>query len=365
MPSGVGAPRRAARAFAAITLGVAGLAILAVPAEAQQEPTGGIEIVKVEIGGVAPATFEVTGPGLTVPAILQADVVAQNTPTPALPALPPLTPGTYVITETAPVDPSGQSVWELTSVDCGGVPFTRNENSIQIDVVDEMITCTFTDEVTRAAILGLKLVTGDTSSWVRPAQFHITCSGPDFELDIDIEPPVGPGGPGTYVIGQGSIPPGTCTISEIDTGSDGSVFVTMVMTNRGVPIAFGNTSLTFTSHAGDDLVLSVTNVFSRGPRPDQPSPDPGATTTIAGGSTTTTTAATTTTATTVPDGGATTTSGGAPTSSAPTTTAPQLPVTGSLAGGLIVFALVAMIGGFFLVARTRRPAEVRVEDRRD
>ena len=74
--------------------------------------------------------------------------------------------------------------------------------------------------MTRAAIQGIKLVTGDTSSWIRPAQFHITCSGPDFELDIDIEPPVGPGGPGTYIIGQGSIPPGTCTISETDTGSD-------------------------------------------------------------------------------------------------------------------------------------------------
>ncbi len=177
-----------------------------------------------------------------------------------------------MITETAPADENGQSVWELTDIDCGGVGFTRNGNSIELTVTDAVITCTFTDEVTRAEIQGIKTVVGDTSSWVRPAQFHITC--PDIQLDIDIEPPVGPGGPGTYIIGQGSIPPATCTISEIDTGSDGSVFVTMTMTNHGVPIAFGSTSLTFTSHAGDDLVLSVTNVF---PAPDTGSarPRPG------------------------------------------------------------------------------------------
>jgi hypothetical protein len=361
MPSGVGACVRAVRAFAAIALVVAGLAILAAPAGAQEEPTGGIEIVKVEIGGIAPATFEVTGEEFG-PAFLQANVLAPNTPTPATPALPPLTPGTYVITETAPVDPTGQSVWELTAVDCGGVPFIRTENSIQIDVADEIITCTFTDTVTRAAIEGIKFVFGDTSSWVRPAQFHITCSGPDFELDIDIEPPVGPGGPGTYSIGQGSLPPGTCTISEIDTGSDEGVAVTMVMTNHGITIASGTTSVTFTSHAGDNLLLNVTNGFT-GVRPGQPGQDPGATTTVAGGSTTTVAGGSTTTtipggatttATTVPGGGATTTSGGATTTSAAATTVPQLPVTGSLAGGLTVFALVAMVGGVVLVARTRR-----------
>ncbi len=92
---------------------------------------------------------------------------------------------------------------------------------------------------TRAAILGQKIVTGDTSTWTRPAQFHITC--PALQLDIDIEPPVGPGGPGTYIIGQGSIPPATCTISEIDTGTDSTVQVSMVMTNHGVPIASGTT----------------------------------------------------------------------------------------------------------------------------
>ncbi len=361
MPSGVGAPRRrAARAVAGITLIVSGLAALTVPAGAQAAPTGGIDILKVEIGGVTPATFEVTGPGIAGTATLTATVVAEGTPTPALPDLPPLIPGDYVITETAPADENGQSVWELTDIDCGGAPFTRNGNSIVLTVADEVIACTFTDRVTRAAILGQKIVTGNTSSWIRPARFHITC--PDIQLDIDIEPPVGPGGPGTYIIGQGSIPPATCTISEIDTGSDGSVFVTMEVTNHGLLIASGGTSVTFTSHAGDDLVLRVTNLFLAGV-PGQRSQEPGTTTTVAGGSTTTTTAATTTTATTVPGSGATTTTGGAATTTsgggaaatpAPPTTAPQLPITGTPTAGLIVFALVALIGGLTLVARSRR-----------
>lgn len=366
MLSGVGAARRrAARAFAGITLIVSGLAALTGPAGAQAAPTGGINVEKVEIGGVAPATFEVTGPGIIGTATLTANVVAENTSTPALPALPPLTPGVYVITETAPVDENGQSVWELTDVDCGeGVEFLRTGNSIQVTVADGAITCTFTDEVTRAAIQGIKTVVGDTSPWIRPARFHITC--PNIQLDTDIEPPVGPGGPGTYSISilQGSIPPAACTISEIDTGTDVSVTVTMVVTNHGVPIASGMSSVTFTANAGDDLVLHVSNAFpTRRPGPDQPGQDPGATTTIAGGSTTTTTAGTTTTATTVPGGGTTTVpggggttvpSGGAAATPAPATTPPELPVTGSLAGGLIVFALVAMIGGLTLVARTRR-----------
>jgi LPXTG cell wall anchor motif len=355
----VGAPRRrVARTVTATLVVFFGLVITSARAGAQAAPTGGIDILKVEIGGVVPATFEVTGPGITGIATLTANVVAEDTPTPALPALPPLTPGTYVITETAPADENGQSVWELTGIDCGGAPLTRNGNSITITVADEIITCTFTDEVTRAAIQGIKTVVGDTSSWIRPAQFHITC--PDIQLDIDIEPPVGPGGPGTYIIGQGSIPPATCTISEIDTGSDASVSVTMVVTNHGVPIASGGSSVTFTSNVGDDLVLQVTNGFpTRRAGPEQPGQDPGATTTVAGGSTTTTTGGATTT--TLPGGGATTTSGGATTTSgggaatsSPATTAPQLPVTGTPTAGLIVFALVALIGGITLVARTRR-----------
>ena len=339
MPSGVGAPRRrAARAVAGITLIVLGLAAPTLPAGAQAEPSGGIIIEKVEIGGIAPATFDVTGPGITGTRNLVANVEAVGTPTPAVPALPPLTPGVYVITETAPADENGQSVWELTNIDCGGAGFVRNGNSIELTVTDAVITCTFTNTVTRGSILGLKIATGGTSSWVRPAQFHITCSGPNFELDIDIEPPVGPGGPGTYVIGQGSLPPGTCTISETDTGSDFPPTVTMVVTNHGLPIAVGNLSVTFTAHAGDDLVLRVTNAFlASGP----PAQEPGTTTTIAGGTTTTTATTTTTTATTVPGGGTTTVPGGGATTvpgggagatQAPATTTPQLPVTGSLDG---------------------------------
>ena len=151
---------------------------------------------------------------------------------------------------------------------CGGQQMQVQGNSVQVDVADTVIACTFTNTVTRAAILGLKIVTGDTSTWTRPAQFHITC--PELELDIDIEPPVGPGGPGTYTIGQGSIPPATCTISEIDTGSDSNVQVSMVIANHGVPIASGATAVTFTSHAGDDLVFTVRNTFLVLARPSCP-----------------------------------------------------------------------------------------------
>ncbi len=353
MPSGVGAHLTLVRAVISVVIVAAGVSVFAAQAGAQAAP-GGIAIDKVEIGGTAPATFEVTGPGITGTTTLQADVLAENTPTPALPALPPLTPGTYTITETAPADENGQSVWELTSVVCGGQQMQVQGNSVQVDVADTVIACTFTDTVTRAAILGQKIVTGDTSTWTRPAQFHITC--PALELDIDIEPPVGPGGPGTYIIGQGSIPPATCTISEIDTGSDSNVQVSMVIANHGVPIASGTTAVTFTSHAGDDLVLTVRNTFFGLARPELPE-QATTSTTIAGGSTTTTTAASTTTTLVVvqtlpvfpPETPPTT----APTSSAPTT-APSLPTTGSPTGGLLVAALVAMLAGLALVARTRR-----------
>ncbi len=169
MPSGVGAPLRAARIVIAASLAAASIAILATPAHAQAAPpTGGIVINKIEIGGTAPATFEVTGPGITGTATLLANVVAENTPTPALPALPLLIPGTYTITETAPVDENGQSVWELTSVVCDGEEIPVQGNSVQVVVADAVISCTFTDTVTRSEILGLKVVSGDTSTWTRP-----------------------------------------------------------------------------------------------------------------------------------------------------------------------------------------------------
>ena len=169
MPSGVGAPLRAARIVIAASLAAASIAILATPAHAQAAaPTGGIVIKKTEIGGTAPATFEVTGPGITGTATLLANVVAENTPTPALPPLPLLIPGTYTITETAPVDENGQSVWELTSVVCDGEEIPVQGNSVQVVVADAVISCTFTDTVTRSEILGLKVVTGDTSTWTRP-----------------------------------------------------------------------------------------------------------------------------------------------------------------------------------------------------
>ena len=127
----------------------------------------------------------------------------------------------------------------------------------------------------------------------------------------------------------------------------------MVVANHGVQIASGTTAVTFTSHAGDDLVLTVRNNFPTVVRPELPEQ---ATTTVAGGSTTTTTVASTTTTVVVvqtlpviPETPPTT----AAPSSAPTT-APSLPTTGSPTGGLVVGALLAMLAGVALVARTRR-----------
>ena len=84
---------------------------------------------------------------------------------------------------------------------------------------------------------------------------------------------MGPGGPGTYVIGQGTIPPATCTISETDTGSDGFVQVSMIVIDDGILVATGTTSVTFTSVAGGDLVIRVTNAFALPERPEQPARD--------------------------------------------------------------------------------------------
>jgi LPXTG-motif cell wall-anchored protein len=350
----------------------AGLAVLATPAHAQAAPTGGIAIDKIEVGGTAPASFTVTGIDVQFNATVVANVVAENTPTPALPALPPLENGTYQIQEIAPIDQNGQSAWDLTSIVCdGGNQQDVGFGIVQVTVDDELITCTFTDELTRATILGLKLVTGNTSTWTRPAQFHITC--PEFQLDIDIEPPVGPGGPGTYTIGQGSLPPATCTITETDTGSDAPVIVASFVTNHGILIAAGANAVTFTSAAGDELVVTFSNQFPPigAGEPTQPRERPeqgsGATTTTAtGGSTTTTTTVpgggttttvpgggATTTPTTTPGGGATTTAS-APATAAPTTAPQELPTTGDSAGTLIAAALGIMVLGLTLIARTRR-----------
>ena len=366
MPSGVGARVRAVRAVTATAVVAACLAILAAPAHAQAAPS--LTIQKVAIGGSTTATFEVVGPGIDGTATLTADAIEGGQPAEAGPPLSGLEiGGNYLITEVEPQE--GISAFELTSIECSdGTEVTGGARSVLVQITDENpnITCTFTNEVTRSAILAIKNVVGNTSSWTRPAQFHITC--PEFGLDIDIEPPVGPGGPGTYTIGQGSIPPGTCTISETDTGSDAPVIVSMFVTDHGTLVAAGGSSVTFTSVAGGDLVLTVTNQFppiGQG-EPTQPRerPEQGGgtqattTTTVAGSTTTTTTIATTTTATTtttVPGGATTTSSGGgqAPTS-APATGPSELPTTGDASGALVVAALVAMLGGLTLVARTRR-----------
>ncbi len=81
----VAAPRAA---VAGITLIILGLAAPTLPAGAQAAPTGGINIVKVEIGGVTPATFEVTGPGITGTAALTANVLARTRPRRRCPPCP-------------------------------------------------------------------------------------------------------------------------------------------------------------------------------------------------------------------------------------------------------------------------------------
>jgi LPXTG-motif cell wall-anchored protein len=341
--------------------------ILAPPAHAQAAPT--LTIQKVAIGASTTATFQVTGP--TGTATLTADAVDGGPPAVAGPPLTSLLPGaSYLVEEIEPQEGLSlfDTTFECTTLD-GTVVQSGQGHQVIVQLTED-ITCTFTNTVTRAGILGLKVVTGDTSTWTRPAQFHITC--PELQLDIDIEPAVGPGGPGTYTIGQGSIPPATCTISETDTGSDAPVIVSSFVTNHGTLIAAGGNAVTFTSAAGDDLVVQFSNQFppigSGVPtqpreRPEQGTGGTTTTTTIAGGSTTTTTTTTATT-TTVPGGGTTTTVlGGATTTSsgggqAPTstpTTAPQeLPTTGDSAGTLIAAALGIMVVGLTLMARTRR-----------
>jgi len=351
MPSGVGASRRAARIVLATIVAAVGLGIAAPTARAQEAPPGEIDIVKQVDAGSAAAFFNVSGPGdfntsVTTP-----------TATPGVPARSVLTSlelGTYTITENGTDGP-----YQLTDIECTGGDPVVNLGGQQVTITlsdegDTAVTCTFSNTLAGAAIIGRKVVIGDTSTWTRPAQFHIICDfGEGGSIDNDIEPPIGPGGPGTYIIGQGGIPPGDCTISEIDTGSDAHVSVSMVMTNHGVPIATGTTSLSFTSHVGDDLVLTVTNLFPFG----APSERPEQGTTTVPGSTTSAPTTTIATTTTVPGGGETTTV--APTTTPSTTSAPAateapLPTTGSPTGGLIVAALVAMIAGLTLVSRTRR-----------
>ena len=151
------------------------------------------------------------------------------------------------------------------------------------------------------------------------------------------------------------------------------MIVASFVTNHGILIAAGANAVTFTSAAGDELVVTFSNQFPPigAGEPTQPRERPeqgsGATTTTAtGGSTTTTTTVpgggttttvpgggATTTPTTAPGGGATTTAS-APATAAPTTAPQELPTTGDSAGTLIAAALGIMVLGLTLIARTRR-----------
>jgi hypothetical protein len=351
MPARVGARVRAARIVLSTTvLVIGGLFVFAAPAHAQAVP-GGLSILKLATGGNTTASFDVSGPGIDGTATLTADAV-DGVPTLAGPPLPTLIVGeTYTITE---VQPDENSPFEFTQALCNnGTSFDTRTIQVTLTLRAPVVTCTFFNTATRAGISGTKVVTGDTSSWTRPAIFHLTC--PNLEIDTDLGP-VGPGAPGTYEIpfGFSVLDPATCTVTETDTGSNGPVTVTMEVTNHGAVVATGTKSLTFTSHVGDNLVLTVTDAFP--PRDSgEPGDNGGTTTTTVAGSTTTAASTTTTvaTTTTVPNGAATTTAGGGSPTAAPTT-APSLPTTGAPTGGLLVAALVGMIAGLTLVARTRR-----------
>jgi len=339
MPAGVGARVRAARIVLATVLAIGGLLVFTAPAHAQAAP-GGLSILKLANGGNTTASFEVTGPGIDGTATLTVNAV-DGVPTLAGPPLTNLALGPYTITEVQPAD---GSAFQFEQALCNnGTSFTTRTIQVTLTLVNPVLTCTFVNTLVGASTQGVKVVTGDTSTWVRPALLHFSC--PANQIDVDL-PPIGPGPPGTYPLGTGAIPPGTCTLTETDTGSDGPVTVSMVVSNHGVPFAFGQRSVTFTAELGDDLAATVTNQFPPIPRPEPPEQATTSTTTTIAGS-----------ATTIPGGGGETTTTGAPPTTAAATTVAPLPTTGSPTGGLIVAALVAMLVGLTLVARTRKLSE--------
>ena len=352
MPSGVGARVRAARiVLGATLLAIGGLVVFTTPAHAQAAPPGGLSILKLANGGNTTASFEVSGPGIVGTTTLTANAV-DGVPTLAGTPLTNLALGTYTITE---VQPDQSSAFQFTQALCSNATsFTTRTIQVTLTIVNPVLTCTFVNTVTKATISGTKEAAGDTSAWTRPVLLHLSC--PSLALEVDLGP-VGPGGPGNYPIpfGFSVLQPSTCTLTETDTGGN-SASVSMEVRNHGVVIATGTTSVTFSAGAGDDLVVHVRNVFANssggGTTPPASTPTTAATTTTASTATTasTTTAVVTTTAS--PGGGGATT-----TVAAASSTPSDLPTTGSPAGGLLVAALVAMLAGLALVARTRRFVE--------
>ena len=203
MPSGVGARARAIRVAFGAAFAVASLVVLAAPARAQAAPGGSLTIVKQVDQGTVTAFFTVTGdPDVFNPSVSASAGAPGSTTLTDLPLI------SYIVHEDGTDGP-----FQLTDITCTDPDADIDVQGQQaiITLTDEApdVTCTFTNTLAGAAILGQKIVTGDTSSWVRPAQFHIKCDfGEGGAIDNDIDPPIGPGGPGTYTIGQGGIPPG-------------------------------------------------------------------------------------------------------------------------------------------------------------
>lgn len=215
-----------------------------------------------------------------------------------------------------------------------------------------------------SGVQGAKTVTGNTSGWTRDIVINLSCPAADVDRDFHVPP----GLPGNYQLGVTTVAtPSSCTVEETDRGTDGPVTTSTIVVRSGSLIASGETSADFTVGAGDQVAFVVTNDFGTTPGVPPPERPPSTATTPttapSGGSTTTSTVPATTTTvpatTTAPPTASTSpavpdTLPATPPPTAATTTVPGLPTTGRDTEPLLVAALVAMIAGLTLVARTRR-----------
>ncbi len=166
MPSGVGARPRAACVLFATALSFVGVTVVAPAAQAQAAPEGSITIVKQVNQGTATAFFTVTGdPDVFNPS------VSASAGDPGSTTLTELALGSYVVHEDGT-----DGAFQLTDITCtdpsADIEVEGQQALITLTAEAPAVTCTFTNTLAGATILGQKVVTGDTSSWVRPAQFH-------------------------------------------------------------------------------------------------------------------------------------------------------------------------------------------------
>ena len=286
---------RAGGAVAGITLIVSSLAALAVPV-ARAAPTGGIDILKVR--DRRGHSCHVRSHRSRHRGYRHADCDrrgARARRRRRCPTVPPLHRlATDVITETAPADANGHRCRELDGhrLVGGARVHTATEAASSLTVADEVIACTFTDRVTRRGDRSDEVVTGNTSSWIRPARFRIDV--PRRASSTSTSSHRWAGARRAPHHRQGSIAAGHVHDRARSTpAATRSVFVTMAVTNHGLLIASGGT-------VGDVHVASAGDDRRCSGRPTCPSPRyrTSAATSRArrrrsmGGSTTTTAAAT-------------------------------------------------------------------------